>query len=106
METSFVWDDVGSWEALESLYYGDNVVIGKHIGIDTNNCIIHSEKQLVATIGIENIVIVTTDDAILVVPKNKTAQVKDLVNVMKKIISKNTYNKDAICKFLKAAKNN
>lgn len=50
-----------------------------HIAIDTKGCIAYSEKCLISTVGIENIIIVETDDAILVCDKNRTQDVKLIV---------------------------
>ncbi|BBM86007.1 mannose-1-phosphate guanylyltransferase [Candidatus Uabimicrobium amorphum] len=83
LQASFSWNDVGSWEALESLHPGENSVVGEHIGIDTKNCVIYSGKQLVATIGVEDLVVAATEDAILVVPKNQTSKIKKLVSLLK-----------------------
>ncbi len=85
VEASFEWNDVGTWDALEEIYpqENNNVVLGKHLGIKTKGCIIHSEKQLITTIGLEDLVIVSTDDALLIVPKKEVNQVKGLVNQLK-----------------------
>lgn len=83
LQASFSWNDVGSWEALESLHPGENSVVGKHVAIDTKNCVIYSDKQLVATIGIQDLVIATTEDAVLVVPKDQTSKIKKLVSLLK-----------------------
>ncbi|WP_372365866.1 mannose-1-phosphate guanylyltransferase [Candidatus Uabimicrobium sp. HlEnr_7] len=83
LKTSFSWNDVGSWEALEHLYEGENAVLGEHVSIDTKDCVVYSEKQLVATIGVQDLVVVTTEDAVLVVPKNQTAKIKELVSLLK-----------------------
>lgn len=81
------WNDVGSWLALESINKKDsnnNVVQGESINIDTNNCTIISDKRLIATIGLKDIIIVETDDAVLVCNKNNTQDVKKVISELKK----------------------
>ena len=80
------WNDVGTWMALYDILEKDNfnnAVVGKHIGIDTDGCVIHSPKKIVATIGMKDIVIVATRDAVLVCPKEKAQDVKKIVELLK-----------------------
>lgn len=79
----FGWSDVGSWEALfQILGAGDdesNVVVGDHIGIDTRGSLIHSHGRLIATVGVENLVIVDADDVVLVCARGRAQDVKKIV---------------------------
>ena len=80
-ESTFDWDDVGSWDAIENHFTPDengNIVKNMFVGIDTSNCIIDSNK-LVAAIGIENLIVVQTDDALLICPKSRAQDVKKIV---------------------------
>lgn len=80
------WDDLGNWAVLERLLGQNaegNVVIGNHAGVDTTGCIISSDKGLIATLGVENLVIVQQDDVILVMPKDKAPDLKELVARLK-----------------------
>jgi len=81
------WSDIGGWAALDTLISkktkDNNVTWSKHISIDTKNCIIYSPKKLAATIGIENIIIVETDDAILVAAKDRSQDVKMIVDKLR-----------------------
>jgi mannose-1-phosphate guanylyltransferase len=61
---------------------------GEVVALNTKNCYIHSSQQLVATIGIENLIIVTTKDAILIANKNNSQDVKELFENLKKSNSK------------------
>lgn len=83
---TFVWDDVGSWLALERINptndYG-NVVVGNVISIDTKNSIIVGDKKLISTIGLKDIVIVDTDDAILICDKDSTNEIKKVLENIK-----------------------
>jgi mannose-1-phosphate guanylyltransferase len=80
------WSDVGSWSSLKDvLSFGSNqnVVAGRHLGIDTTNCLIQGGSRLIATIGLDNFVIVDTDDVLLVCPKNKSQDVKKIIEKIK-----------------------
>ncbi|WP_260612260.1 mannose-1-phosphate guanylyltransferase [Paenibacillus popilliae] len=81
------WDDLGNWNALERIHQTDellNIVHGRHEGIDTERSIIYgATKQLIATVGIEDIVIVATDDVVLVCPKERTQDIKKMVKHLK-----------------------
>ncbi len=79
---NFRWDDVGSWLAMERIRKRDelgNVSMGKFVGIDTRDSIVVGDKPLVAAIGLSNMIIVATDDAVLVCPKEKAQEVKQMV---------------------------
>lgn len=83
----FGWSDVGSFDMLGVLHDADkngNVLIGDQINIDTKNCISYSSGRLVATIGLDNIVVVETPDAVLVCDKSKVQDVKKVVEQLKK----------------------
>ena len=78
---------MGSWEALDTLYEPDennNIIHGDFICIDTNHCISYSSGKLIAAIGLEDIVIVETKDAVLVCKKDRTQDVKEVVEALKK----------------------
>lgn len=79
------WNDVGSWGTLIELLNADengNVFIGDHIDVETRNTLIYSPKKLVATIGLENLIIVETDDALLICPSDRSEDVKRIVNTL------------------------
>lgn len=79
---SFGWDDIGSWSGLEQIKEKDkngNIKAANHYGIDTKRSIIYSEnKKLITTIGIENLILVETEKAILVCDKERAQDVKEL----------------------------
>lgn len=79
---SFGWDDVGSWLALERMQTCDefgNVVSGNVVSIDTKNTIIQGNGKLIATVGIENLIIIDTADATLICEKNSTGDIKKVI---------------------------
>jgi len=80
------WSDVGDWTALSELLPTDeegNVVVGQHVGLDTTGCLIHGSRRLVATIGLEDMIVVDTEDALLVCPRERAQEVRDLVKKLK-----------------------
>jgi mannose-1-phosphate guanylyltransferase len=81
------WSDVGSWRALGEIIEADvhgNVVIGEQRGIDTAGCLIHSPSKLVATIGLTNLVVIETDDVLLICPKERDQDVRQLVELLER----------------------
>ena len=81
------WTDLGSWESLHKVSDKDNegnVLRGNVISQETKNSLIFSEKKLVASIGVENLIIVETDDALLVCDMNCSQEVKKLVETLKR----------------------
>ncbi|MBQ4531482.1 MAG: mannose-1-phosphate guanylyltransferase [Lachnospiraceae bacterium] len=83
---AFGWDDVGSWNAVERIKQTNefgNTVTGNVITIDTKNCIIEGQEKLIATVGLENLVIVDTEDATLICNKNSTGDIKKILENLK-----------------------
>ena len=82
------WSDVGSWNSLWDVSEKDengNVLRGKAVAIGTKNSLVISQGHLVSVIGLEGIVIVETNDALLVASKDKCEQVKNIVCELKNI---------------------
>lgn len=79
---SFGWDDVGSWLAVGRLKTPDefgNVLNGNTVTVDTRNTIIQGEKKLIAAVGLENIIVVDTEDALLICEKNRAGDIKKVL---------------------------
>lgn len=85
---SIGWSDLGSWPSLREVKEADengNVVIGEHIGLDTHSCLIHGEQgRLIATVGLDNIIVVDAGDAVLVLPASRAQDIKHLLEELKK----------------------
>lgn len=80
------WSDVGSWTALWDISPKDdqgNILKGDTIAIDTHNCFVQSDSKLVTSIGVENLIIVESDDAIMVAHQNQVQKVKEVVAKLK-----------------------
>ena len=76
------WSDVGSWSSLWDIAPKDknnNYAHGEVVLEDTRNCYVHSERGLISTIGVENLIIVDTPDALLVADKSRSQDVSKIV---------------------------
>jgi mannose-1-phosphate guanylyltransferase len=87
VQAPYLWDDVGSWDALERMHPQDadgNTVLATHCGFNTRNCIIVGEPgRLIATGGVSHLVIVQDGDAILITDRDNEKTVKQLVECLK-----------------------
>ncbi|MCK4355545.1 mannose-1-phosphate guanylyltransferase [Candidatus Bipolaricaulota bacterium] len=83
------WSDIGDWSALNEVLETDeegNLIRASHIGIDTSNCTILSRhesgsKRLIATLGLSDVVIIDTDDILLVMDKSRAQEVKRIIEI-------------------------
>jgi len=82
----FDWSDIGAWDAIGGLTEPDasgNRIDGEAITVNSQNCYIRSGERLVAAVGVENLVVVDTPDAVLVCHQDKVQQVKQVVERLK-----------------------
>ncbi|MDR3687187.1 MAG: mannose-1-phosphate guanylyltransferase/mannose-6-phosphate isomerase, partial [Coriobacteriia bacterium] len=82
------WSDVGSLLALEDVAEADadgNVRVGRGVDIDSHNTIVYSGDRLVATLGVDDLVVVDTTDATLVLPKSRAQDVRMIVDALKAV---------------------
>lgn len=87
VRSEFEWSDVGSWNSFYEVLPKNgagNVIRGDTIVLDAKNNMIHSSSQLTAVVGLDNIVVVSTPDATLVVPRDRVEDVKEIVALLKK----------------------
>jgi len=81
----FGWSDIGNWSALTDVLPGDkdgNVLHAKAVLIDSHNCFLRSDGRLVAAIGLEEMIIVDTPEVLLVCPRSRAEEVRDLVTLL------------------------
>jgi mannose-1-phosphate guanylyltransferase len=82
------WSDVGSWASLLDILPGDadgNVAVhAEHLSLDSRNVLVHGSARLVATIGLEGVIVVDTDDVLLVCTKDRAESVRQIVDKLKK----------------------
>lgn len=83
LPVNFSWDDLGDWNAIERLLKKDqtNVELARHVGLDTQNAILYSSNQddVIVTIGLNDVVIVRDGNVTLVVDKNRTQEIKQVL---------------------------
>jgi mannose-1-phosphate guanylyltransferase / mannose-6-phosphate isomerase len=80
---SFGWNDIGSWSSLWEIQKHDaagNVFIGDVFAFDATNSFVHSDKRMTALVGVDNLVVVSTKDAVLVADKGRTQDVKAITD--------------------------
>jgi mannose-1-phosphate guanylyltransferase / mannose-6-phosphate isomerase len=80
---SMGWSDLGSWDALWELADKDtagNALVGNVIAEDATNCYLRSESGLVAALGVEDLIVVATDDAVMLAPRDRAQDVRRLVS--------------------------
>jgi mannose-1-phosphate guanylyltransferase len=83
---NFGWSDVGAWSSLADLWPQDNqgnALRGESIILDSQNCLLYNPHKLTALIGVKDIVVVDTEDALLITQKNMDQKVKDIVEKIK-----------------------
>lgn len=86
LPADFGWDDLGDWNAIERLLKGDtpNVEIGNHVGLDTQGALIYAngDEDVVVTIGLEDVVIVRDRNVTLIVKKDRTQEIKQVLKLL------------------------
>lgn len=83
VEGEFGWSDIGSWKAISELYESDdagNSIQGRAVLVDSRNCFVQGGKRLVAAVGVHDLVIVDTGDAVLVADRERAQDVREVVN--------------------------
>lgn len=81
------WSDIGSYSALWQESPRDasgNAIMGDVLAIDTTNCYLRSQDHLVATVGLHDLVVIATDDAVLVADKSRDQEIKAVVEALKR----------------------
>ncbi len=80
------WNDIGSWSALLEVLPKDedgNVVHARHLHHDSSNVLVFSKHRLITTIGLKDMIIVDTDDAVLIMPADRAQDVKKIIEALK-----------------------
>lgn len=85
LPVDYGWSDLGSWHALDNIMKKDrngNIFRGACVDLGSRNSFVWSDKRVVATLGLDNLVIVDTKDALLVCPKDRAQDVKKIVQIL------------------------
>lgn len=86
LPSSFGWDDVGSWLAVERFNPGDsqgNVVRGDVVSVRSSRCLVQGEKKTIALVGMEDTIVVDTDDALLICAKDSVEDIRKVLEVFR-----------------------
>jgi mannose-1-phosphate guanylyltransferase/mannose-6-phosphate isomerase len=86
VEGRFRWSDIGSWDAVYAVSARDNngnALHGPAVSVDARNCLVHAEDRLTAVLGVADLVVVSTADAVLVLPRSRAEDVKEIVSELK-----------------------
>ena len=86
IEGDFDWNDVGSWDTLDTLRETDengNIKCGETLTIDTKNSIVYSKSKLISTLGVENLIVVEADDAILICNRDRAQDVRKITEQLR-----------------------
>jgi len=86
-EGNFGWSDVGAWSALTGLWPRDekgNAFKGESIILNSQNCLLYNPQKLTALIGVKDIIVVETEDALLICHKDQDQKVKDVIEIISK----------------------
>ena len=81
------WSDLGSWESLMEILAKDkrgNILKGDIVAVNCRNTLVWGEKKVIAPVGLNNMVIIDTPDALLVCPRDRSQDIRDVVNVLVK----------------------
>lgn len=84
----FGWSDIGSWKAMSDLYDSDeagNRIQGKAVLVESTDCFVQGDDRLVAAVGVHDLVIVDTGDAVLVANRDRAQEVKEVVNQLSEL---------------------
>lgn len=82
------WSDIGSWENVYELWDKDkenNVIKGDVVAVATKNSLIYAESRLVSTVGLDNMLVVETEDAVLIAKKEESQKIKEIVGQLKNL---------------------
>jgi mannose-1-phosphate guanylyltransferase len=86
LSVDFGWRDIGDWAALYDMMDKDstrNAFEGPHLAVDTEGCLFVSSKRLIATVGLRDLVVVDSDDVIMILPRERAQEVKQLLEKVK-----------------------
>ena len=87
IKSNFGWSDVGSWDEIHNIKEKDvngNVKSGLTVTMDTKNCLIINKDRIVATIGVEDLLIIDTHEGLLVCKKGESQRVKEIVDYLRR----------------------
>ena len=82
----FGWSDVGSWSSLLDIWPQDekgNALKGESATLDARNCLVHNPHKFTALIGVQDLIVVDTEDTLLIAHKDQDQKVKNIIELLK-----------------------
>ena len=86
-EGNFGWSDVGAWSSLAEIWQRDgmgNAAKGEYIALEAQNCLIYNPQRLTALVGVNDLIIVNTEDGLLICSKSQDQKVREIIELVKK----------------------
>ena len=87
IRSHFGWNDVGAWDEVYNIKEKNNegnVIQGRAVAIDTENCLIINDQRIVATVGVKDLIIIDTDNGLLICKKGESQKVKEVVDFLRR----------------------
>jgi mannose-1-phosphate guanylyltransferase len=87
LEGDFGWNDVGSWDEVHKISKKDqdgNMLLGNSFCLDAKNCLVDSPHRLTTLIGVQDLIVVDTPDALLICSKENAQKVKKAVEMIRR----------------------
>jgi mannose-1-phosphate guanylyltransferase len=87
VESSFSWSDLGAWDELYRISMKDasnNVIIGDVISINAQNCMVNSNGKIIAMVGVEDLIVIDSDEATLICKRGDSDSIKEIIDFMRR----------------------
>ena len=88
LPANFEWNDIGSWDEVYKLSAKDKeqnaLLHGNHVMYESNGCLVDVKDKIVATVGVQDLLIVESEGALLICPRARAQEVKELVELIKR----------------------
>lgn len=87
VKSNFIWSDLGNWDELFKLKIKDarnNFIEGNVIPLNVHNCFVSSKDKIIGIVGVDDLIVIEEDNAIIICRKDKSDDIKDLVDYMKR----------------------
>ncbi|HMQ68372.1 MAG TPA: mannose-1-phosphate guanylyltransferase [Ignavibacteria bacterium] len=87
IRSHFGWNDVGAWDEVYNIKEKNsegNVIQGRAVAVDTENCLIINDQRIVATVGVKDLIIIDTDNGLLICKRGESQKVKEVVDYLRR----------------------
>lgn len=87
LQASFAWSDLGNWDEFYRLSMKDgrnNFIEGNVISVNTKNCLVSGKEKLISIVGLQDIIVIDSEEALLICPRKQSEEVKEIVKTMRR----------------------